>query len=193
MRRRRRLFTTAAAVSFVLCAASAVVWQRATRGYSTAPYWRVGDENSVSLDRLGIHVTRRNTVWPVVYGPEWPSSTESERAEWRDRIARDRSFRERTADGGFAWSRFGRTGIASTDGGYRLMLFELGSTATLPYWLPTALAATLPAVWLRARLARAWRRRRARPGHCGHCGYDLRATPGRCPECGAESQSEATA
>jgi hypothetical protein len=48
-------------------------------------------------------------------------------------------------------------------------------------WLPTGLAAVLPAVWLVRRLRA---RRARRQGLCPACGYDLRATPDRCPECG---------
>jgi hypothetical protein len=50
---------------------------------------------------------------------------------------------------------------------------------TLPCWFLMALAALLPAVWLRR-----WRRRNRPLGLCPTCGYDLRATPTRCPECG---------
>jgi hypothetical protein len=53
----------------------------------------------------------------------------------------------------------------------------------LPMWLPTALTAILPALWLAVRPAR-MRRRRSERGLCANCGYDLRASPGRCPECG---------
>jgi hypothetical protein len=52
----------------------------------------------------------------------------------------------------------------------------------VPYWLPMACSAVLPALWLVLR-RRAGRRRTA--GRCLACGYDLRATPERCPECGA--------
>ena len=49
----------------------------------------------------------------------------------------------------------------------------------MPLWPWVALAALLPAAWIR-RKAKA-----RRPHTCPNCGYDLRATPGRCPECGA--------
>lgn len=53
----------------------------------------------------------------------------------------------------------------------------------LPMWVPTALAALLPAAWLSLR-SRRLRWHRASRGLCANCGYDLRASPGRCPECG---------
>ncbi|HEY7115019.1 MAG TPA: hypothetical protein VH475_00445 [Tepidisphaeraceae bacterium] len=56
-----------------------------------------------------------------------------------------------------------------------------------PLWLPIALLAIPPALWLRGRLVL---HRRARRGLCLACGYDLRATLGRCPECGWERPTE---
>ncbi|MDB5323725.1 MAG: hypothetical protein JWN40_5356 [Phycisphaerales bacterium] len=52
---------------------------------------------------------------------------------------------------------------------------------TMPAWLPVALFAIPPALFVRRRIRA---RRRAQTGHCRRCGYDLRATPDRCPECG---------
>ena len=58
----------------------------------------------------------------------------------------------------------------------------VGRRLWLPYWLPAAITALLPA-YRAASLLR--RRRRKRLTLCPTCGYDLRMTPDRCPECGA--------
>ena len=49
----------------------------------------------------------------------------------------------------------------------------------MPLWPLVALAALLPAAWIRRKA------KHHGPHTCLNCGYDLRATPGRCPECGA--------
>lgn len=51
---------------------------------------------------------------------------------------------------------------------------------TAPLWFICLLTAIPPAGWLIRQISR----RRRPPGLCLICGYDLRATPGRCPECG---------
>jgi hypothetical protein len=55
----------------------------------------------------------------------------------------------------------------------------------LSYWLPFLITAILPAAWLITRVGRT-KRRWKKLGLCLHCGYDLRAhQPGdKCPECG---------
>jgi hypothetical protein len=64
---------------------------------------------------------------------------------------------------------------------------------TLPGWAFVLGFAVLPTVVVTRRLAAARRRRRARLGCCPACGYDLRATPDRCPECGTPAPANGTA
>lgn len=47
-------------------------------------------------------------------------------------------------------------------------------------WFLILLTSILPIIWLRQYR----RRQRFGPGQCSVCGYDLRATPNKCPECG---------
>ena len=54
----------------------------------------------------------------------------------------------------------------------------------MPVWLPVALFVLLPARWISLQRGRWRRERRASLGLCSKCGYDIRATKDRCPECG---------
>lgn len=67
--------------------------------------------------------------------------------------------------------------------------------AVVPYWAVSLILATLPLLWVTARLRTLLSARRRYSGLCPVCGYDLRATPDRCPECGMERapHSNATA
>jgi hypothetical protein len=63
----------------------------------------------------------------------------------------------------------------------------------ISYWLPALALAILPVIKCRnVRRQRRSKRRRSR-GLCPNCGYDVRATSGRCPECGTSVPAESGA
>jgi hypothetical protein len=188
---RRKLFTLAAGVSAVLCAATVVL---GVRSYWYVSYW--DSHRYWNTDGLG----HRDDCWVISYcggfcwarsilwtkdagavglfppsrhgsradgfaGPAWPPSA------WR-------GFLDRTYAGfGFRRSRFVEAGDLKMTG--------TSYNVAVPYWGVAALLVVTPVVWvLRFRRART-RRWRLGNARCLACGYDLRATPERCPECGA--------
>lgn len=60
----------------------------------------------------------------------------------------------------------------------------IGRAVWLPYWVPAAGLAILPASAATRVAKRRREARRRKKGLCPGCGYDLRGTPERCPECG---------
>ena len=81
---------------------------------------------------------------------------------------------------GFAWGIDRGTGHAP---GSR----EFQWFVSLPHPFVAAVFALAPALWVRARVRSARRRRRSDRNLCFTCGYDLRASVGQCPECGTIS------
>ena len=170
---RRRLFTLCAALSLLLCVAVGVLWVRS--------YW-VAD------------------VVSVAGGPPPPAFS----SEWYVRsntgflcFARNdnSSFGFDTRPLGWTshspFPDFNRPVAQLRKPSFVLGPLSVGGTASptmrhaavkFPHWLPAALTAAAPLLWLR-RYGRD--RRRVTLGLCPTCGYDLRASPTRCPECGA--------
>ena len=162
---RHRLFTLTTAMSLLLCAATCVLW---ALSYSY-PY-------TVILN-LSPH-QRLLGVWSgsamLCMDQERPELNGFD--ETRTTIWSTESIYKRE------WLSFGTAASVqksySDDHHYSVVLVRWWY---LPLWLPSALFATPPAVWIlrRIRRFRRWRR-----GLCPACGYDVRATPDRCPECG---------
>jgi hypothetical protein len=156
------MFKLAAAVSLVLCVATAVQWARSyrvsesvrcdngTRGYEV----RTG-QGSISFStvvRYYVPRTSGTKWWFHRQSPVYPSLIADQRV-WHIRYQSD---------------TFHFSGII------------------LSYALIAAPLSILPVAWLLVG-RRLWRRTAA--GSCHGCGYDLCATPDRCPECGIETET----
>jgi hypothetical protein len=185
---RRKLFTVAAGVSAVLCAALCVLWLRS--------YW-VGDALSINLPQFGrpladetlnvvsgrggLRVTLdRWAAWEL--GVMKPTRSEFHAAPVVHRRLRPfypRALSATILQGLGCELSTHREPISPTSVGSGIV-YELNVVA--PHCLVAAAAAVLPCAWWRRRRTLARRRRR---NLCPACGYDLRATPERCPECGA--------
>ncbi|MGH7179663.1 MAG: hypothetical protein ACREJC_19970 [Tepidisphaeraceae bacterium] len=193
---RRPLFTIAAAMSLLLCLATAVLWIRSywawdEIGHLTAT--GAGNPRVMSTFRMNsaggvLHVS----IWKAFSGPKQRLKfrlTPENYAEWgwesvsagRTTSTQSKGILERA---GFSW-RF--ADAPSGDGEHR----DFEWVASSPYW---AVALVLALPWYFAPIY--WkRRRRARRkvvGQCQRCGYDLRASPQRCPECGTATPAKAT-
>ena len=197
---KRRLFNLAAALSLMLCVATAALWVRSLghfeqvtmryRGWPAAEEYRTGHvgfswySNTLRLvvTRFTRHPARfRQLLHPGLqdtYRREMSEFRTAHPAGWRwwfdgDEVTRDMN--------GYP------PGFAARHSPYRDDPARPGDQWVLAVrpWLPAVVFAVLPAMWLR-RFLKARRARRL--GLCASCGYDLRETPARCPECGLEQE-----
>jgi hypothetical protein len=162
---RRKLSTSAAIASILLCAATAGV---AVRSYSVCETL-VYNSSPDGDGRARAHVV------DVVFGAVTFGRSDPEvagRAYVPGLRHARRSARE-VSDPREGWRRWL---------GFEFRRQSGWTTLTLPLWSVAAMGLIAPARWV---LRRRRDRRRRRDSRCVHCGYDLRATPGRCPECGA--------
>lgn len=171
---RRKLFNIAAAVSFVLCAATAALWM-------CAPV-TVGDYGNAWA---GIRGDVARAVVAFEHAFAFRSAGGTMRFHWnytRPPGARGGSIGSMWADAepnraGFA-SNVAPTGQIAPTG----KPWARQGTVAAPHWFVIVLSAVLPGLWFHRRRRAGYGSRR---GLCRSCGYDLRATPDRCPECGA--------
>ncbi len=163
-----RLFNFAAAVSLVLCVATAGLWARSywrlDRWWNVSPPDATGDKTSDSLASMrGLLSYRRDRAPDLVTGGRFVS---------RPVLYPDLLFDLRRSGHTALGFGFGRT-------------FDMrsGFKIVVPEGFLVLLFAILPA-WRFGGWKRRRRRYRLEHGLCVHCGYDLRGTPERCPECG---------
>ena len=164
---RRKLFTTAAAVSLVLGVGVGAEWGRSYAASVFVWYDFSDDPPRFQIITCG---SSRGTMLLSYHALSHYTLEHGSGLRVRSEPA--------ALLGTPAWRGFRYRHEASNDG-----RFTDGRFIALyfPHWLPLALFAAPPAFWLAAARRR---RNRARLGHCPTCGYDLRATPERCPECG---------
>jgi hypothetical protein len=178
---KRRLFNVLAAVSLVLCLATAALWVRSC--------WRLDfivtrEWDSSSGNRLFIRFLVLTSSWGGVefatYRYDEPLAGVGPRpaqplVAWHSQP--DPSLIAGRSPGLMGRLNF-YAGVQDRQYGVQR---EHINRIVLPHWLIVAACAVLPGLWLR-RFGRT--RHRSAAGRCRTCGYDLRATADRCPECG---------
>jgi hypothetical protein len=194
---RRRLSTLLSAVSLVLCVATCVLWVRSywvadsardVRGAAGGLWDLTSEKGALGADEgprrradwegrmqrlVTLHLEIQISILESSIGGAFAGS-EDEQQAWQERVEAERAVVRTRID------RLMAEYVAEENR-------PLGPYAAhaVPYWVPAAVAAVLPAFWLRGLLRHRRGRRRVTAGLCPACDYDLRATPGRCPECGA--------
>jgi len=155
------LLNVLAAVSLMLCVASAGLWQRSA-SHTDQIMWRVGGVGfavASSAHIGGLFLERAQQPYPA--------STRG----W-SYIASDETVDVRSMEHFYGALGFGL--------GHGTGSFVAYVGVALPVW--AVVAGSGFCAWRFYRLSRSSLRP---PGSCARCGYDLRATPDRCPECGA--------
>ena len=186
----RKLFNIAAALSLVLCVATAALWARSYDNADRLDGRLWGKQSFLIASKQG---------QMLIVGFRWRGADNWWTWDVRTHAANDiMSFppgdaRQHVNRLGFGIIRrptyFVMNPVQQTPQG-PVDVFG-AATATLngagivvPLWLPLMLSAAVPVGFVTARVRRACR---SRLGHCPTCGYDVRVSPERCPECGALS------
>jgi hypothetical protein len=173
----RWLFNGLAALSLVICVATAVLWVRS--------YW-FDDEVHMYGPNDGYGCSSWGGNLMFIWGPTYhgfKAIPYPAKMEWEYLTAKTTSLGassitvakyRRLASFGFAYDP-----NQPVQGNGRI--YYSGYRLFLPHWLFCLLFLAAPAAWYWQRIRD---RRLAAEGRCLTCGYDLRATPDRCPECG---------
>jgi hypothetical protein len=177
---KRFAWNTLAALSFLLCLASIVLWLRSYWYRDILSFGHAGGNCHVVQSLLGrIHILS-NLDGGCSGGFSYSGPHRlSPQAIWNGGMSGYPVNPKWHA--GFIWQRYSQwqswRSWARPDE-LRLIV--------IPYGCPALLLATPPALWL-VRRSCGRRRHRSAAGLCPECGYDMRATPRRCPECGCQT------
>ena len=153
-RTKRHVFGGAAAVSVLLCLATAALWARSHhRHYMMILLTHRGGEINANVGKGGLYLA----AVPREAAYNFPRYMSVDPAHLS------------VPTRGLEFAGFGYYTFALGSGTSRVV--------RLPLWCAAAACALLSLAWWR-------RARMPAPGRCRTCGYDLRATPDRCPECG---------
>ena len=169
---KRRLFTTLATLSMLLCAAVLMLW---VRSYWDTDFVGWSDHRQFfgALSMGGVLRFEHGGYGAGRAGWDGVSYPTPAGGLWGEVTARTRR-------GGVLRS----LGLAYARVDYNFDGTMVRRALYVPHWLAAAVMSVLPVLAIGARR----RRRRSDPSICANCGYDLRATPGRCPECGVEPE-----
>jgi hypothetical protein len=181
---KRRFFNLAAAVSLLLCVATAALW--------VVSYWFIPDFwRTTVVDRaIAVHSKEWDTIG-ISCG--WGSMMVAADTQIFDEpgLVAGVHFallpvwiKPSIGPGKTVWNRFGFAydpNHLMIDPGPPRVVLRSSHRLYFPHWSLAAITAIVPSIWC---LRRQRDRARKRLGRCVTCGYDLRATPDRCPECG---------
>ena len=187
----RTLFNYAAALSLLLGLAVTSLW---LRSYSIRDVYCFakpgGDAHTAQslIGRLHVKTDFANPIIIATGGVSYTADRLPKNADWTGGVS-GYPVSPDWLPGGLLYQRYGlghqRPSIQSSPNAVGVMGFTTGHRLiVIPYWLPAALFALVPALWLRRRLFPP----PPTPGRCAKCAYDLRATPHQCPECGTPAQ-----
>jgi hypothetical protein len=193
---RRRLFNLAAAVSLVLCIATALLWMRSYFAGDHVTWTRLtangNDARRSTISLLsgagGFAISTHDQDYPgiVLHPHDFPRMQRAARAQRFIRGSVSPPWGYALQSAAAADDAFWRDGFWRRIGFARTQdtaYLAVNRTFFVPAWFLVLAFAALPA-W---RAMGLWRERRARrAGHCPTCGYDCRATPRKCPECGTD-------